>query len=45
MGILRNTVTEIRSDHDPKTAEVLSKIIFFAEDQKIKDPYILQQLV
>ena len=32
-------------DDDPKTAEVLSKIIFFAEDQKIKDPYILQQLV
>lgn len=32
-------------DDDPKTAEVLSKIIFFAEDQKIKDPYILEQLV
>ncbi|MCR5118069.1 MAG: DUF4132 domain-containing protein [Lachnospiraceae bacterium] len=32
-------------DDDPKTAEVLSKIIFFAEDQKIKDPYILDQLV
>ena len=32
-------------DDDPKTAEVLSKIIFFAEDQKNKDPYILEQLV
>lgn len=32
-------------DDDPKTAEVLSKILLFAEDQKIKDPFILKQIV
>lgn len=32
-------------DDDPKTAEIMSKIIFFAEDKKIKDPYILDQIV
>lgn len=32
-------------DDDPKTAEVMSKIIFFAEDKKIKDPYILDQII
>jgi hypothetical protein len=31
-------------DEDPKTAEILSKILLLAQDQKIKDPYILQQL-
>ena len=31
-------------DDDPKTAEIVSKIILFAEDKKIKDPYILQQM-
>ncbi|MDH6303628.1 hypothetical protein M2459_000438 [Parabacteroides sp. PF5-5] len=31
-------------DEDPKTAEILSKIILFAEDQKIKDPFILDQI-
>ncbi|MCT8137802.1 hypothetical protein H1D32_08555 [Anaerobacillus sp. CMMVII] len=31
-------------DEDPKTAEILSKIIMFAEDKKIKDPSILAQL-
>lgn len=31
-------------DEDPKTAEIMSKIILFAEDMKIKDPYILQQI-
>ena len=31
-------------DEDPKTAEILAKIILFAEDQKIKDPYILDQM-
>ncbi|MBR4764167.1 MAG: DUF4132 domain-containing protein, partial [Lachnospiraceae bacterium] len=31
-------------DEDPKTAEILSKILLLAEDQKIKDPYILEQL-
>lgn len=31
-------------DDDPKTAEIISKILLFARDKKIKDPYILQQL-
>lgn len=32
-------------DEDPKTAEIISKIVLFAEDQKIKDPSILEQIV
>ena len=32
-------------DDDPKTAEVISKILLFAEDNKIKDPFILDQIV
>lgn len=32
-------------DEDPKTAQVLSEILLFAEDQKIKDPFILEQIV
>ncbi len=31
-------------DEDPKTAEIISKILLFAEDTKIKDPSILRQL-
>ena len=31
-------------DEDPKTAEIMSKIILFAEDTKIKDPFILDQI-
>ena len=31
-------------DEDPKTAEILSKIILLAEDGKIKDPSILQAI-
>ena len=31
-------------DEDPRTAEVISKILLFAEDAKIKDPSILNQL-
>ncbi len=31
-------------DDDPKTAEILSKILLFAEDTKIKDPSILGQI-
>ena len=31
-------------DEDPKTAEIVSKIILFAEDGKIKDPFILDQI-
>lgn len=32
-------------DEDPKTAEILSKIILLAEDHKLKDPTILSQIV
>ena len=32
------------ADEDPKTAEILSKIILLAEDEKIKDPSILDAL-
>lgn len=31
-------------DDDPKTAEIISKVILFAEDQKLKDPTILEQI-
>ena len=31
-------------DEDPKTAEIMSKMILFANDLKIKDPYILNQI-
>lgn len=31
-------------DEDPKTAEILTKILLFAEDEKIKDPSILMQI-
>ena len=31
-------------DEDPKTAEIMTKIVLFAGDTKIKDPYILNQL-
>ena len=31
-------------DEDPKTAEIMSKIVLFAQDKKIKDPYILSQM-
>ncbi len=32
------------ADDDPKTAEILSKILLLAQDQKIKDPSILGQI-
>lgn len=31
-------------DEDPKTAEIISKVLLFAEDSKIKDPSILDQI-
>lgn len=31
-------------DEDPKTAEIISKVILFAEDYKLKDPTILCQI-
>jgi len=31
-------------DDDPKTAEIISKILLFADDSKIKDPSILRQI-
>ena len=32
------------ADEDPKTAEILTKVFFLAQDSKIKDPSILSQL-
>lgn len=32
------------ADDDPKTAEILTKVLFLAEDSKIKDPTIAAQL-
>ena len=32
-------------DEDPKTAEIMSKIVLLAEDKKIKDPSILEQIM
>ena len=32
------------ADEDPKTAEIMSKIIMLSEDKKIKDPSILNQI-
>lgn len=32
------------ADDDPKTAEILTKVLLFAEDKKIKDPVILEQI-
>ena len=31
-------------DEDPKTAQIISEILLFAEDSKIKDPFILTQI-
>ena len=31
-------------DDDPKTAEIISKVLLFAEDGKIKDPMILSAI-
>jgi len=31
-------------DDDPKTAEIVTKILFLAEDHKLKDPNILSQI-
>jgi hypothetical protein len=33
------------ADDDPKTAEVLSKVILLARDKEIKDPTILEQIL
>ncbi|MFL5733524.1 MAG: hypothetical protein ACJ78Q_10015, partial [Chloroflexia bacterium] len=32
------------ADDDPKTAEVLSKVLLLAQDEKIQDPTILEQI-
>lgn len=32
------------ADEDPKTAEIITKILFLAQDSKIKDPSILNQI-
>lgn len=31
-------------DDDPKTSQIISEILLFAEDKKIKDPFILDQI-
>ena len=31
-------------DEDPKTAEIMSKILLLAQDNKIKDPSIMEQI-
>ena len=31
-------------DDDPKTSQIISEILLFAEDKKIKDPFILEQI-
>jgi Family of unknown function (DUF5724)/Domain of unknown function (DUF4132) len=33
------------TDNDPKTAEVISKVLLLAKDQEIQDPTILEQLL
>ncbi len=33
------------ADDDPRTAEVISKVLLLARDQDIQDPTILQQIV
>jgi hypothetical protein len=33
------------ADDDPRTAEIVAKVVLLARDDKIKDPTILQQLV
>jgi hypothetical protein len=32
-------------DNDPKTAEIISKVILLARDEQIKDPTILEQIL
>ena len=32
------------TDDDPKTAEILSKVLLLSRDDKIKDPSILEQI-
>jgi hypothetical protein len=32
------------ADDDPRTAEVMSKVLLLARDQEIQDPTILQQI-
>ena len=32
------------ADEDPKTAQIISEILLFADDAKIKDPFILEQI-
>jgi hypothetical protein len=32
------------ADDDPKTAEIISKVILFSEDKRLKDPTILSQI-
>lgn len=43
-SILRGRLFLPFVDEDPETAEIMSKIILLAEDKKIKDPLILEQI-
>ena len=33
------------ADDDPKTAEVVAKVLLLAQDEKIQDPTILEQIL
>jgi len=45
-GCLRPAMGASRlSDNDPRTAEVVSKVILLARDKEIKDPSILEQIL
>ena len=33
------------ADNDPRTAEVVSKVLLLAKDREIQDPTILEQLL
>ena len=42
--VIQETGELLAFDEDPKTAEIMTKVITFAQDDKIKDPYIMQQI-
>jgi len=43
-GSHRRPEADGNADDDPKTAEVVSKVLLLARDREIKDPTILSQL-
>ena len=42
--MLRFTLRRSIADDDPKTAEVISKVLLLARDAEIKDPNLLSQI-